>query len=1829
MSIVVSGVPQEVVVRGSVGDDGDASTFLREYEKVIEEGADATTVVLRLLDLRKWNDQARPVIARVFGNEKFVESLFKLDNIVVVLKRVFMEDAEETSRVIFQEIVTAAMKTKAAHCLKLNDIIMFLRENEDKLCESGKVDLAFLMALASSSNTQDKDVFVIKENFQFLAALLSHASPDQIVQCFSILVMNAAQCDFRVLPNIFTFYVNRKDAQLTIFNWVCGMLVEQKEFIEKIDFAFPLCQWMIGAIPVRLQAAFIDGVTEVSEETGKRMFATLLSLLSETEYTVDDYLCCIDLIDRHLRARTLSLSFLVDANFLHSLVLAPPVELVEELLLKSSVFGQIVYEVYSCEGKQTYQSEVFPILLKVCAKNPNISYCLSPFLVNSPTKENVKMVMDGVLEYKNSQLLKALSTSLSRCRVAANFFLELNGLDWLEQILPSIITIDDYSDVLVSLSTKVDYREINAHIFGLDPGHPIFHVSESTAKRLVFGRHEMENPPILIPALVPILTNPVELDPYNAYVIGKYVLEKCRNWVLAGSYLKTIACRYLSDAAFSYLWDNCGCKTLEGFCDDTSDNFPLLLLRPSTEGIEFKCPFKCISFWFKLPELIHPDVKVRLFTADGFGITLNQAKVLTISYNGMSHHVRINPLTWNHVLIKFSSARISGLVKVFINKAISVLRGPAEVERFESFSFNMVCCYLAIGSAIRISNAGKCKSVPELYSRGPSFMEYSNPMWEEKIVTPFAVNQKHGVSYPVRYRGFPMHFLTEEKANLLFMRIAQSENHPHFEAACSLSFRLFRILGRRLKNYYEKMLDAFIEVPQFLTKDIVLELMKTASRHVSKADLLNETLIHRRAWEKIDNDLLIYGLFNLFERCDFGKDQKLVETFLVSRLFLHPESTYITKCIMISRQWLPEATELLISLLLSGSLVENELKSHKVQQTIVQCLKELSSLPGHVDDVISLIPFKTLKSLFVTCDVELQVPVFELMALIEGYTSYISLDTDFLLALARTVHSPQVWNAALLLVSKDKKILNECELTPVLLALIFGASLSIFHSVWMTGVSVPAIEDQMNVGLALLKTDLKSVLECETFVDFFKSWFPFVVNPTSRMAPSGFLEKILHEMHLPDTATSDHSEAFRHFAATSSFTDFLACLAKVADIPVLSIITMTQNITSRKFQIFFSELAHVWVATVSSHVRQVHLEFFTVLCQLAISGYFIPSLRLLDDVLVFTSLLESQYQKLFKKAHNIINDATFRVIKMVHQNEVPVMFHVLVQYMPVFVKIVGDKQRAYMQMLAQRAIIDEESFRVFAEGFVAAAEIKMDQKDIQSFLAHDASDITLTNDEQRFMASPRKEIVRPEINETSAFDSDEFLSDIKTRAQTIQSCFRNCMELISRRERVERIQRNGEEFLIPARFGFSKRVVVPRWIDTGLDLRGDGVVPVESKPGRLKLGDLVVDVFVASDEMKLTIVPKEYPKALVDYFSRGYWKWMEIREHGVVITVYYSEIDEIADVDVSTYIISGSTFRPFVLESASLNLTQFVRRKLPLNIDNFWKIEGKIENVNWKEFESQWLSHRIQWKCEHSVAFGNKFLIATPAKLSFQLSNNEDLFLFIDKGVMQMRVEDKEHRVLFQDCDAFYGIAKRITSSWSKNHFVIDFGNYVTKVYKVIHEEKPTFVLIQRHQFSKRQITSINEIDAVCVTSQGSELVLWDYVNNREIRRVTVGAEVDGLEVDEERGVIWVCSDAEVILYSMNGDRLFEHKTQSRITAMACGPGLGCFIGCSDRTVKIVSMRGCVNVESPFDAVIRSIFLHVSMEGFAAVDKYGNAAVWIAKGAHLSLPRDSLEEIGD
>ena len=228
-----------------------------------------------------------------------------------------------------------------------------------------------------------------------------------------------------------------------------------------------------------------------------------------------------------------------------------------------------------------------------------------------------------------------------------------------------------------------------------------------------------------------------------------------------------------------------------------------------------------------------------------------------------------------------------------------------------------------------------------------------------------------------------------------------------------------------------------------------------------------------------------------------------------------------------------------------------------------------------------------------------------------------------------------------------------------------------------------------------------------------------------------------------------------------------------------------------------------------------------------------------------------------------------------------------------------------------------------------------------------------------------------------------------------------------------------------------------------------------------------------------------------------------------------------------------------------------------------------------------------------------------------------------------MRVEDKAHRVLFQDCDAFYGIAKRITSSWSKNHFVIDFGNYVTKVYKVIHGEKPTFVLIQRHQFSKRQITSINEIDAVCVTSQGSELVLWDYVNNREIRRVTVGAEVDGLEVDEERGVIWVCSDAEVLLYSMNGDRLFEHKTQSRITAMACGPGLGCFIGCSDGTVKIVSMRGCANVESPFDTAIRSIVLHVSMEGFAAVDKYGNAAVWIAKGGHLSLPRDSLEEIGD
>ena len=331
--------------------------------------------------------------------------------------------------------------------------------------------------------------------------------------------------------------------------------------------------------------------------------------------------------------------------------------------------------------------------------------------------------------------------------------------------------------------------------------------------------------------------------------------------------------------------------------------------------------------------------------------------------------------------------------------------------------------------------------------------------------------------------------------------------------------------------------------------------------------------------------------------------------------------------------------------------------------------------------------------------------------------------------------------------------------------------------------------------------------------------------------------------------------------------------------------------------------------------------------------------------------------------------------------------------------------------------------------------------------------------------------------------------------------------------------------------------------------------PIESGKGSLKLGDLTVAISLIVYDDKIALVPREYPKDLLVYLSRGYWKRFRFCGYGLSIVIHRVEIDPIIEMDRNKYLVSGSTFRPFILECVTVSLANFGRRQQPGSVDDLWNTEITMfkeasEFPSSACIERRWCNQKLSGKWTHPLALGNGYFVETPAKLCCKLSNETSLFLVINRTKMQLTVIDTvAEKTLFRDCRAIYGMAKRLTSSSLMKHFVVDFSNGMTKVYRF--NEPTSVVSIRSRYFLSPQKSAINDIDGVCVTAQAADLLIWDFVNGREIRHIVLESEIQSLALDQNNAVIWASCQETVHALTMNGKHLLAHKVSATVTHFA------------------------------------------------------------------------------
>lgn len=1082
----------------------------------------------------------------LFYNDDFFQDFVNQQYVTKFFEKSFINFISVDLCTLFRHLICEISSISIRSHINLSTILQFLLT---PIRPEIQLEYSIVLSKLISINSKNRLFLNNTQSFILFSNYIQLASSNIIKDCFNDLVFTPP-FNLELFTNIILFYQKYPQHQNALFHWIFDeVIVNHADMLYEINNIIPFFSWITLSTPVSDVLSAISILSKSDISLTSPFISPLFSLLNKGGSTFEEYQSTIQIIEKLILLHQVSLNSLANSLFLKTFVINVEIDLLGQLFEKIYTFAQLVYDIYTLPQSEALRAEVINRLIQMAGKFPQNAHFISIFLVVSNSNKNISDLMRIIIENKNGDLCTALGDSFSKSDSVVRYFINGNGMKWLDKVYEmKIITFRQLFFLINSITKKSFIKEVDEYIESLPKTHPIFALQQEDIVTLCYGYEGAKNHfPLKIMSLFTLLESTQKVDPFNAYMVGKYSIEKFSNMEDLPCFCAVVN-RYINDRTFLKVV-NMKPEKLESFCDQSFDHFPLFQVYEFLDDNCFDVKFKSISFWFKFNDNMRNDLKIPFFHADKLQLFV-KGQQLIANYEGVEYDADVNPFHWNNIIVVVSSQKISHYVDVYVNLNKAVFISSRQMNDMPSFEFSTYSALLFIGSAIRVyQNELNDKDTQMIYKNGPSFQGHLN---ESLIITPYSkeyLNLTKNV-YPVKYRGFPVHFLSKRKMSLLFNRMIDSKCNEHdFLLLKSTCLKIYSMLRNSLHDFFRSILTIYSKRKEFVTSDLLVSTFTFFMKYRPKGEIIDTIIGHRKFWSCIPNDLIIISLLASFNDFDFYKEKEKLEIFLVTEAyFIHNNHKLFIDLVCSSQNCQTLIHELFTgSHFISGKqdkftqcyikektttetvvdscefcdsncvsiqcnlLNESEDESDKLNIDLIcqiQAIQTTSFQKSFADLLkqmlttthnINFIPIDGVFSLFLTSDTDMKARLYPvLMNFEKKVPNSIHFDSSFLFCVADLYKHKEVWKETFGLLTNDSNEIVNHSVLAVIFALLWGYTTASIHSIASTGkrINEEENEEEMNRIINFLQEEnnMKIVSNDKNVEKMIVSWFPFLLG---------------------------------------------------------------------------------------------------------------------------------------------------------------------------------------------------------------------------------------------------------------------------------------------------------------------------------------------------------------------------------------------------------------------------------------------------------------------------------------------------------------------------------------------------------------------------------------------------------------------------------------------------------------------------------------------------------------------------------------------------------------
>lgn len=917
-----------------------------------------------------------------------------------------------------------------------------------------------------------------------------------------------------VVREIFELFRERESWEEAIYDGFFELSVSMDVF-EKMNEIIRFSEWFCNAKKVsasasltlfgRLLAFDIDGVTAC--------IPGVFAALGREGTSHESYLKCLALIEMLFTKRMISLPTLLSYEFLDVFVTQVPRGLLVQFFEDVPTFSQLLLDILSHEGSASKRELVFNAIVHGSQffhnKQMFISLC-SAILVVCPSRI---CVADMVMEVQQSQeysFLDVFLQSFPKSTLIVDEFVHMKGLEWIFELCEhEVITVEKLSQLLMALVAKKSCKELNHMIAHLNENHPIFALTQSQLRMVIFGtKDKSSSKPIKVPALFHKLDFEEEtVDPYNAFVIGKYALPRYKD-LSQVPFLACVANRFMlpSDVARALELP----LKMESFCDPSYDHFPIFQFYPGPDVMRITHKFQAVSFWFRFDRPLGEN-EVHILESDSLLFTLN-GESLTATCEAQTFVVDAVPDKWTHVYLRIE--KVSGFgttyqFRITINDFTFVMTPKSKVAEFTFLAIGSAntAPLLYLGSAIRFSDVFN-NDISVLNGHGPGYIEPSEDLPETLLVTPFALSHVEMplTCYTVPYMGFCLNNLSNRGFKRMLKWMCDTEDRETYDSVFRAACNINRITKNNNTRFWKQLLHNIKHAQLHPTVEMFKEalgtvLVRNNSDHVS---VFNSMIYSGVLWDILNPEILATALLECFPGINW-KNYPDADIFLATVVRKNPENRGLITVILRNGKIVPRTVKLLAAMIKSESITDWDSAVNRrestLQGTIVDCLISIAGQKS-LDTLKTMFTYDELKYLFLTAPDSLALKVFHLMTLMAIMVpDFIRVDPSIEMKVASLSCHESIWKDVLFLVTGDSdcrsEVLRRPSLTILVLALLWGVGIMIihnksFHGTYDTGLS--KLEEKMNAACKFLKRYATSIAGTPNCLNFMRTYYPLILT---------------------------------------------------------------------------------------------------------------------------------------------------------------------------------------------------------------------------------------------------------------------------------------------------------------------------------------------------------------------------------------------------------------------------------------------------------------------------------------------------------------------------------------------------------------------------------------------------------------------------------------------------------------------------------------------------------------------------------------------------------------